>query len=971
LICILACTQAASGHWEHLGPVTSHELDGAVLALQCGEASLRVEAVNNHVVRVRLAPTGRFGRDFSWAVPDTAPKGRFGAFDEDAATLRLSTGGLRLSIQRDPCRLQVLDVEGNVLVADEPTRGLGWRTGPAPNAVRVWQQLPDETAIYGLGEKTGPLNKRGRAWTMWNSDTPAYGDATDPLYKSIPFFICANEGRYHGVFFDNPWRTNFDFGQRERGVLSFGAEGGELNYYVIAGPEPKGVIRRYTDLTGRMELPPKWALGYHQCRYSYYPESRVREIASTFRDKQIPCDVIYFDIDYMDGYRCFTWDADRFPDPRGLMDDLHRDGFHTVAIIDPGIKEEEGYFVYDQGTALGAWLTKPDGEPYVGRVWPGPTVWPDFTNHKVRDWWAGLYPQFIGACGLDGIWNDMNEPADFAGPNKTVPLDLRHDNEAEPTSHRAAHNVYGMQMVRATYEGLKRARPDQRPFAITRATYAGGQRYGAVWTGDNISSWDHLRMSLTMVMGLGVSGVPFSGPDIGGFVAGATPELYARWIQAGSLLPFCRTHTAKGNPDQEPWSYGPEVEEASRRALERRYELLPYIYTVFEEASRTGLPTVRPLWLEYPNENRWWMEHVFFLGSDVYVVPILWPDARDFTHWLPEGVWFDANTDLVHGSGQPVKIDADPGNLPHFVRAGAIIPMQSPVQSTTHTPDEPLILDVWPFGESAGELYEDDGETLAYQRGEFRRTQLYCVAHGGGIGLFTRVAEGGYSPPARTPLARLHGLAGRIKKVTCLMADGSATVTRHEPSDDRALPSPGDFRYDGDSGTWLVRMQPDNGQAQGLRVDLAPLPPASDGDASVDFSDAEESLLHHHGIRKVQCSGGLTRIEIEEPWDPNVVLRRFRFRAEDRPVLKVRLATQNTTKLGIRFATEEDPLLSNREQLVMALTNDGELHDYSFDLAGEQDLWTGTVYWVRLDFEDGVRVGETISLDHLAFEERP
>ncbi|MFH0981924.1 MAG: TIM-barrel domain-containing protein, partial [Planctomycetota bacterium] len=387
---VLLGVPGARAQWTHLGAVTSCERGEAVLTLQCGTAAVRIEAVNEYVVRVRLASEGRFGRDYSWAVTDLTPKGRFVTFEDGPDQLRATTGALAVVVHRNPCRLEVLDAEGHLLTADEQARGMAWCVGekgqdpllaksspggspsqlPSSSAVRVWQHLPGEVAIYGLGEKTGPLNKNGRAWTMWNTDTPAYGPSTDPLYKSVPFFIVAREGRYHGVFFDNPWRTSFDFGQLDRDVLSFGAEGGELNYYVIAGPGPKDVVQRYTDLTGRIELPPKWAIGYHQCRHSYFPEARVREIAATFREKKIPCDVLYFDIEYMNGHRCFTWNPEWFPDPAGLMADLHRMGFHTVAIIDPGIGREPGYFVYDEGTKIGAWLTKPDGEAYVGKVWP-------------------------------------------------------------------------------------------------------------------------------------------------------------------------------------------------------------------------------------------------------------------------------------------------------------------------------------------------------------------------------------------------------------------------------------------------------------------------------------------------------------------------------------------------------------------------------------------------------------------------
>ncbi|MCP4594705.1 MAG: DUF4968 domain-containing protein [bacterium] len=974
---LLVLASSAEAGWQHLGPVTSWSVEESVLTVQCGPSAVRVEAVNEHVVRVRLAPDGRFSRDFSWAMVRQPSKGTLRQVQESADALRTSTGGLEIVAHRDPCRLEIRDADGRVLVADDPARGMGWQPqeGDAASqggAVRAWQQWPDGARVYGLGEKTGSLNKNGRAWTMWNSDTPCYGGSTDPLYKSIPFFIVARDGRYHGVFFDNPWRSTFDFGQLERELLSFGAEGGELNYYVIAGPSPKDVVRRYTGLTGRIELPPKWALGYHQCRYSYYPAARVRQIAKTFRDKRIPCDALYFDIDYMDGFRCFTWDRDKFPDPKGLMDDLHGLGFHTVAIIDPGIKHDPGYSVYDSGTEQGVWLTKPNGEVYVGQVWPGPSVFPDFTRAEVRTWWAQLYPPFLRSSGLDGIWNDMNEPSNFVGPNGTVPLDLRHDNAGEPESHRAVHNVYGMQMSRATMVGLKRTDARRRAFVLTRATYAGGQRYAAGWTGDNLSTWDHLRMSIAMTLNLGVSGMPFVGPDIGGFVGGPAPELFARWIQVGALFPFCRTHCGWPSPDQEPWAFGPQVEDIARTALELRYELMPHLYTLFEESHRTGLPIMRPLWMEFPDMHRWYEDQVFMLGADMYVVPIVRPGARDFFHPLPPGVWYDVRTGLIHGGGQDVRIPANLENLPRFVRGGAIIPTQTPVQSTTETPQEPLILDVWPLGESEGWLYEDDGESMAYARdGIYRRTRFECKADGRVVALTMHAPEGSYMPPERTPLVRLHGLSSSIAALIVNVDNRGGRVgpgTAGFLSDSPLPTAPGEYVYDEASGAWLVRMHPDGGRAQVLVVGLE-APQANTTPISFDFSAAGNGIAHHGEILPPRYEDGVARFRVQSTWGPYIVLPRMSMSADAHPIMKIRLATEHTAKLGVRFATQEDPTLSDRSETIFDVTADGEMHDYTFDLSEvSAGKWTGTVYWVRIDFKDGVRAAELVTLDQVSFE---
>ncbi len=977
LAAFLIQTHVAGAQWKHLGAVSSFELGESVLTLRCGEAVVRVEATDEHVVRVRLAPTGTFGRDFSWAVLDMTPKGKFAMASQEANQIVVSTGAMSVIVQLAPCRLQIRDRDGNVLLADDAGRGMAWeessRTGSDARAVRAWQRLDDGIDIYGLGEKTGPFNKRGRAWTMWNTDAYGYGASRDPIYKSIPFFIAARDGRYHGVFFDNPWRSSFDFDHAERNILSFGAEGGEMNYYVIAGPNPKEVIHRYTDLTGRMEMPPLWSLGYHQCRYSYFPESRVREIATTFREKKIPCDVLYFDIDYMDGYRCFTWSPKSFPQPKKLIDDLHAQKFRTVAIIDPAIKHEPGYFVYDAGTKINAWVTKPDGEAYVGRVWPGKAVFPDYTNPKVRDWWGDLYAPFLADCGIDGIWNDMNEPADFDGPNHSVPLDLRHHNEGEPASHLAAHNIYGMQMVRATMDGLKRARPNLRPMAITRATYAGGQRYGATWTGDNTSTWEHLRMSVPMVLNLGLSGIGFVGPDIGGFAGGATPELYARWIQVGSLFPFCRTHTAWGNPDQEPWSYGPEIEQIARESIERRYALMPYLYTLLEENTRTGMPMLRPIWLEFPGE--WAPDQAFMLGSDIHVMPIVHVGARDFVHWLPPGVWFNMHTDELYQKGEPVKIDTDLQNLPMFVRAGAIIPTQSPVQSTMDKPEEPLILDIWPFGESTGTLYEDDGASLAYQRGEYRRTSFRCVGDAESVALTISSPEGSYVPAKRTPLVRLHGLPNGIERVTCekpASRDDAAILSRNKPCANRSAPAPGDFHYHAESGAWLVRMLPDDGSAQRLNVTLAKPKSRDTQPVQFHFSDVARDVVHHNDLLPPTSSKHGLRLDVHKIWDPYIVLRPLSLAAADLPMLKIRMSTEHTTKIGVHFSSVRDWSSVERSYLSFEVTADGILHDYAIDLQGvSEGKWTGSVYQVRLDLKDNVQSTEVVRIESLSFAPRP
>jgi alpha-glucosidase len=737
--------------------------------------------------------------------------------------------------------------------------------------------------------------------------------------------------------------------------MSFGAEGGELNYYVIAGPGPRDVLARYTALTGRIELPPKWAIGYHQCRYSYYPEERVREVARTFREKRIPCDVLWFDIDYMDGYRVFTWDPERFPDPKQLNADLEALGFHTIAIIDPCVKQDPDYALYREGTALSAWVTTPEGEPYVGRVWPGECTFPDFTNSEVRTWWAAQYPRFLLESGLDGVWNDMNEPADFAGPNKTLPLDVCFANQGNPASHRAAHNVYGMLMAGAAHEGLRRAYLDRRPFTLTRATFAGGQRYGALWTGDNLSTFEHLRMSIAMVASLGMSGMPFVGPDIGGFASGATPALYARWLNAAALFPFARTHTGSNSPDQEPWSYGKEIEAIARKALERRYQWLPYIYTLFEECARTGVPIIRPVWMEISNSPDWLEDTTFFLGPHVYVAPILQAEEIPYGVYLPEGVWFDGNTGLVHGGQRFVNVPGSLDVLPHFFRAGAIVPMQSTIQHTSETPEHPLIIDVWPWGASQGELYEDDGISPAYRDGAFRRTRFTCVREAGTVVFTMHAAEGSYEPPPRSPVVRLHGLRVEGYAIT-----GSVEMNPGW-SEAGGLQDPA-------SGAWLFRLGEDKGQEQKLTVTFASAEPPDP--EPIEFETAASAIEQVHHLSTPQIVDGAAVLHVRRPDSPYILLPRLYFAAQEYPMLKIRMSTEHARTLSVRFATEEQPDRLGGEKSALSLTPDGEFHDYAFDLGEAVEGWGGTVFRLELHWRDGVRPNERIRIDRIEFAER-
>ena len=664
---------AVAQGWQHLGKVQRVEKLKDGVELTAGTAKVRLTVFRDGVFRVRVAPNGTFPKDFSWAVIES-PEPPAVKFEENQTELKIAAGNVVATIQRSPLLINFCDPAGNVLLADEPNLPMAWNG----RRVHAWKKMPADENYFGLGDKAGPMNRRNRAFTDWNTDEFGLQESSDPLYKTIPFFIGLRNGLAYGLFFDNTYRSVFDFGKESQDYFSFGAEGGELNYYFIAGPDPKKIIEEYTALTGRSPLPPLWTLGYQQCRYSYYPESRAREIVKTLREKKIPADAIYFDIDYQQGNAPFTINREYFPTFEKMIADFRAQGMHTILITDLHIKKDpnHAYAPYDSGMKNDVFVKNPDGSVFVGTVWPGESVFPDFTLTRVRDWWGGLYKDFVG-MGAAGFWNDMNEPALFLRADKTMPLDVVHRlDDGTTLDHRAIHNIYGMQNVRATYDGLRKLQANERPFVLTRAAYSGAQRYSATWTGDNSSTWNHLKMSTPMLLSMGISGFPLIGDDIGGFAGSPTADLLTRWFEVGALNPIYRDHTAKGTADQEPWVHGPEHEAIRRRYMELRYMLMPYLYTGIEEASRTGLPLMRPVFLEYPHASDFYGDNRDFLfGRDFFAAPVTTEmvDAEEIS--FPPGEWYDFWTNTKLSSKEKLSLHPRLDEMPLYVRAGAIVPI--------------------------------------------------------------------------------------------------------------------------------------------------------------------------------------------------------------------------------------------------------------------------------------------------------
>jgi alpha-glucosidase len=740
---------ARAGPWEHVGKVQRVEKLSDGVELTVGNARVRITSFRSGVIRVRLAPQGSFAKDASWAVIQTATPVPL-VIAEDQSEIRLTSDLVTVVVAKNPLLIRFLDSKGNVTIADETSRPMA----SDGQRVRTWKKLPQEEAFYGLGDKVGPLDRRGRAFSLWNTDSFGFQESTDPIYKSIPFFIGAQKAGAYGVFFDNTYRSSFDFGVESPDFFSFGAEGGELNYYYIAGPEPRQVLTAYTAMVGRPPLPPYWAFGYQQCRYSYFPEARVREIAATLRSKKIPADTIYLDIDYQEGYAPFTINRHYFPEFEKMVGDLRDQGFHLVVITDLHIKQSpnRGYAPYDSGVKNDVFVKNPDGSLYVGPVWPGDSVFPDFTLARVRDWWGTLYKDFV-AMGVAGFWNDMNEPAIFRYPDKTMPLDTVHRlDDGSTLDHRAVHNIFGMQNARATYEGVLKLQPNERPFVLTRAAYAGTARYAASWTGDNSATWNHLGMSTPMLLNLGLSGYQIVGDDIGGFGNSPPADLLTRWYELGAFNPLFRNHAAKGTADREPWVNGPDQEAIRRRYIELRYQLLPYIYSQAEQTSRTGLPLMRPVFLDYPEAVEFFHDDRDFLfGSDLFVAPVVREVLDTHAVALPPGEWFDYWSGERHANKDPITLHPAIDVVPLFVRAGAIVPMQAVIQHTGQTPKGPLELRVYlpspdTVADCGGSLYQDDGHSFAYQKGEFLRVRYTCQRSGGFASVLSTVEQTGYRP---------------------------------------------------------------------------------------------------------------------------------------------------------------------------------------------------------------------------------
>ncbi len=732
------------------GAITSARVESGVLKLQTLGTYWEITPCTPNMIRVR-ADRQPLTPDHSYSIV-TLAKSNFAVISEKEDRWVVQTDSLRLEITKSPLRIRLFNAAGQLLNEDEPGLGTQWNGEEGS----VYKTLQDGEKFIGLGEKTGHLDRRGDGFTNWNTDFFGYDSRNDPLYASFPFYMGLHHGLMYGIYLDNSSKTHFNFAASTDRFSSFTVEEGSLDYFLISSSHIPGILREYTSLTGRMTLPPLWSLGYQQCRYSYFPDKEVLNVARTFREKKIPADVIYLDIHYMDAYKVFTWHPERFSNPKGMIKSLKEMGFKTTVIIDPGIKVEKGYTAYEEGLKQDFFIKYTDGKPYTGQVWPGWCHFPDFTNAKARDWW-GLKFKGLIEDGVEGFWNDMNEPATWG---QRFPENVLFDFDGLKGTTRSARNIYGFQMTRGTYEGTRKLM-GKRPFLLTRAAFSGSQRYTSIWTGDNLATDDIMLTGVRMVNSLGLAGMPFAGYDIGGFTASGSPELFGRWITIGAFAPFCRSHTGYNNRDAEPWAHGERIEDISRRYLGLRYKLLPYFYSLFYEASQTGMPISRSLPIATPQDEKTFYriyQNQFLLGQSWLVCPT--ESTKELTKvYLPQGRWYNLHNGERYDGKQELMVECPLEKLPIFMKGPGIIPMQNVVNHTGEKANDTLDLHLFYGNENLEFMYyEDDGLSFDHEQGQALKRKICLDAKEGKIVL--ERPDGPYTSRFKAIRLILHGFEG-------------------------------------------------------------------------------------------------------------------------------------------------------------------------------------------------------------------
>ncbi|HII4439380.1 glycoside hydrolase family 31 protein [Clostridium perfringens] len=697
----------------------NYEINDNNINIYFSNIKITLTIFENDIVKVFIGDKYEESISTNGVVGDLG-KGEF-IVEEDSNFLVIKGKKVLTFVDKNTTEISFRDLEGNIINED-------FQPSFKDEKGNVYiSKINDCLAYYGLGEKGGDLNKKGCYTENFNTDDPETDDDSVTYYKTIPFYVALKEEATYGIFFDNSFRSYFDMGKEMGDRIFFGAIGGQIQYYFIPGENIKEVVKNYTALTGRMEMPPLWSLGYQQCRFSYFSQEEVRELVKTFEEKDIPLDVVYLDIDYMDGFRVMTFKTPNFDDAAGLISDLKEKGIRTITIIDPGVKVDEEYLVFKRGKEGNHFTKKLDGEMFIGAVWPGDSAFPDFSNKYCREWWKSELKKFISEHGMDGIWNDMNEPCVFNNDHKTMLESCLHNSDNGVIEHKEFHNRYGFEMSRCSKEAQEELHPNERGFSMTRATYAGGQRYSSVWTGDNMSLWSQMRMSISMNANLGISGFSFVGNDVSGFGLDSSEELFIRWMEMGPFIPIFRNHSNMYTRRQEPWAFGPRAEKIAKKSIELRYELLPYIYDLYYISHKEGLPIFRPMIMEYEKDmNLLNMREQFILGENMIVAPVLYEGERSKTVYLPKGSWFNYFTMEKLQGGKWYKLPCELDEILVFVKEGSIIPTYNKKFRNVKERPNNILLKV--FGENAkGSHYNDDGHTMEYLDGKYTYMDIEVI----------------------------------------------------------------------------------------------------------------------------------------------------------------------------------------------------------------------------------------------------
>ncbi|MDK0978572.1 TIM-barrel domain-containing protein [Clostridium perfringens] len=697
----------------------NYEINDNNINIYFSNIKITLTIFENDIVKVFIGDKYEESISTNGVVGDLG-KGEF-IVEEDSNFLVIKGKKVLTFVDKNTTEISFRDLEGNIINED-------FQPSFKDEKGNVYiSKINDCLAYYGLGEKGGDLNKKGCYTENFNTDDPETDDDSVTYYKTIPFYVALKEEATYGIFFDNSFRSYFDMGKEMGDRIFFGAIGGQIQYYFIPGENIKEVVKNYTALTGRMEMPPLWSLGYQQCRFSYFSQEEVRELVKTFEEKDIPLDVVYLDIDYMDGFRVMTFKTPNFDDAAGLISDLKEKGIRTITIIDPGVKVDEEYLVFKRGKEGNHFTKKLDGEMFIGAVWPGDSAFPDFSNKYCREWWKSELKKFISEHGMDGIWNDMNEPCVFNNDHKTMLESCLHNSDNGVIEHKEFHNRYGFEMSRCSKEAQEELHPNERGFSMTRATYAGGQRYSSVWTGDNMSLWSQMRMSISMNANLGISGFSFVGNDVSGFGLDSSEELFIRWMEMGPFIPIFRNHSNMYTRRQEPWAFGPRAEKIAKKSIELRYELLPYIYDLYYISHKEGLPIFRPMIMEYEKDmNLLNIREQFMLGENMLVAPVLYEGERSKAVYLPKGSWFNYFTMEKLQGGKWYKLPCELDEILVFVKEGSIIPTYNKKFRNVKERPNNILLKV--FGENAkGFHYNDDGHTMEYLEGKYTYMDIEVI----------------------------------------------------------------------------------------------------------------------------------------------------------------------------------------------------------------------------------------------------